>query len=151
MRQHGVCSWEKPSKRMSWQMADVHKGCTSDSTFWTSTDVLQDAQVALEVDSTRRIAEQELSKKWWTRVMQFKLRHLKKVWKSQMQVGKRGKLVSQISIQAGRRAYRQAHPRGENLSKDPVRMSVHWRVVLRRSTTFCVTRQLSTSAEIALH
>ena len=42
-------------------------------------------------------------------------------------------------------------PRGENLSKDPVRMRVHWRVVLRRSTTFFVTRQLSTSAEIALH
>ena len=39
----------------------------------------------------------------------------------------------------------------ENLSKDPVRMRVHWRVVLRRSTTSCVTRQLSTSAGIALH
>ena len=62
----------------------------------------------------------------------------------------RGNLVSQISIQAGRRAQRQTHPR-ENLSKDPVRMRVHWRVVPRQSTTFCVTCQLSTSAKIALH
>ena len=68
------------------EVADVQKGCTCDSTFWASTDALQDAQVALELDSTRRIAEQELSKKWWTRVMQLKLRRLKKLWKSQMQV-----------------------------------------------------------------
>ena len=58
---------------MSWQVADVQKGCTCDSTFWTSTDVLQDAQAALELDSTRRIAEQELSKKWWTRVDAIKI------------------------------------------------------------------------------
>ena len=43
------------------------------------------------------------------------------------------------------------HPRGKNLSKDPVHMRVRWRVVLRQSTTFCVTCQLSTSAEIELH
>ena len=29
--------------------------------------------------------------------------------------------------------------------------SARWRVVLRQSTTFCVTCQLSTSAEIELH
>ena len=46
--------------------------------------------------------------------------------------------MSQISIQAGRRAQQQTHPRGEILSKDPVRMRVHWRVVSRQSTTFCV-------------
>ena len=44
--------------------------------------------------------------------------------------------MSQISIQAGRRAQRQTHPRGENLSNDPVRMRVLWRVVSRQSTTF---------------
>ena len=36
--------------------------------------------------STQRHAEQELNKKWWTRVMQFKLRPVKKLWKSQMQI-----------------------------------------------------------------
>ena len=44
--------------------------------------------------------------------------------------------MRQISIQAERRAQRQTHPRRENLSKDPVRMRVHWRVVSRQSTTF---------------
>ena len=51
----------------------------------------------------------------------------------------------------GRRVQQQTHRRGENLSKDPVRMRVHWRVVSRQSTTFYVTCQLSTSAKIALH
>ena len=32
------------------------------------------AQVVLELGSTQRSAEQELNKKWWTRVMQFKLK-----------------------------------------------------------------------------
>ena len=35
-----------------------------------STDVLQDAQVVLEMSSTQRSAKQELNKKWWTKVMQ---------------------------------------------------------------------------------
>ena len=68
------------------------------------------------------------------KVMQFKLSPVKKLWKSQE-----------------RRAQWQTHPRRENLSKDPVRMRVHWRVVSRQSTTFCVTCQLLTSAEIELH
>ena len=34
------------------------------TTFWTSTDVLQDAQVVLGKGSTQRSAEQELDKKW---------------------------------------------------------------------------------------
>ena len=33
--------------------------------------VVQDAKVVLESGSTQRSAEQELNKKWWTRVMQF--------------------------------------------------------------------------------
>ena len=46
----------------------------------------------------------------------------------------------------------QTHPRGENLSKDPVQeMRIYWRGALRLSTNFFVTRHLSTSAEIALH
>ena len=53
---------------------------------WTSTDALQGAQVVLELGSTQRNAEQELNKKWWTRVMQFKLRLVEKLWKSQMQI-----------------------------------------------------------------
>ena len=72
----------------------------------------------------------------WQGRWQWKLRLVKKLWKSQMQIKKRGKLVSQISVQAGRRAQRQTHPRGENLSKDPVRTRVHWLVVSRQSTTF---------------
>ena len=60
-------------------------------------------------------------------------------------------LVDQISIQAGRQAWRQTHPIAENLSKDPVQeMRIYWRGVLWRSTNFFVTRHLSTSAEIAL-
>ena len=60
--------------------------CICDRTFWTSTDALQDAQVVLESGSTQRNAEQELNKKWWTKVMQLKLRLVKKLWKSQMQI-----------------------------------------------------------------
>ena len=76
-------------KGMSWRVADVSKGCSCDRTFWMSTDVLLDAQVVLELDNTQRIAEQELSKKWWTKVMQLNLRHLhikKKLHKSLMPV-----------------------------------------------------------------
>ena len=43
--------------------ADVRKGCTCDRTFWTSTDVLQDAQVVLGLDNTeecRARSEQEM-------------------------------------------------------------------------------------------
>ena len=47
---------------------------------------LQDAQVVLELGSTQRNAEQELNKKWWKRVMQVKLRLVKKLSKSQMQI-----------------------------------------------------------------
>ena len=47
---------------------------------------------------------------------------------------------------------RQTHPRGENLSKDPVQeMRIYWRIALRLSTNFTVTRHLSASAETALH
>ena len=42
----------------------------------TSTDVLQDAQVVLELGSTQRSAEQELNKKWWTKVTQLNSRRL---------------------------------------------------------------------------
>ena len=62
------------------------KSCTCDRTFWTSTDALRDAQVVSESDNTQRSAEQELSKTWWTKVMQLKLGHLKKLCKSQMPV-----------------------------------------------------------------
>ena len=61
---------------MSWKAADVRKEGTCDRTFWTSTDILQDAQVVLELGSTQRNAELELNKKSWTRVMR----------KSQMQI-----------------------------------------------------------------
>ena len=39
---------------MSWPVADERKTCTCARTFWTSTDVRQDAQAALESDNTRR-------------------------------------------------------------------------------------------------
>ena len=72
---------------MSWTVADVQKECTCDRTFLTSTDALQDAQVVLELGSTQRNVEQELNKKWWTRVMmQLKLRLADKLSKSQMQI-----------------------------------------------------------------
>ena len=51
-----------------------------------STQQLQDAQVVLESGSTQRNAEQEVNKKWWTRVMQLKLRLVQKLWKSQVQI-----------------------------------------------------------------
>ena len=57
--------------------------------FLTSTDVLVDAQVVLAMGSTQRSAEQELNKKWWTKVMQLNSRHLdirKKLCKSLMSV-----------------------------------------------------------------
>ena len=42
-------------------------------------------------------------------------------------------------------------PKRENLSKDPVRkMRIHWRGALQRSSNSCVTRHLSTLAEIPL-
>ena len=47
---------------MSWKAADVRKECTCDRTFWTSTDVLQEAQVVMGMGSTQRSAEQELNK-----------------------------------------------------------------------------------------
>ena len=71
---------------MSWTVGDVQKDCICDRTVWTSTYSLQGAQVVLELGSTQRNAEQELNKKWWTRVMQFKLRLMEKLWKSQMQI-----------------------------------------------------------------
>ena len=41
---------------------------------------------------------------------------------------------------------------GSILSEDPVlKMRIHWRGVLRRSTNSCATRHLSTSPKIALH
>ena len=67
---------QRSNKRVSWQAADVRKECSCDRTFWTSTDVLQDAQVVLESGSTHRSAEQELNKKLWTKVMQLSLRHV---------------------------------------------------------------------------
>ena len=54
-----------PTQGMSWQAANVRKGCTWDRTFWISSDVLQDAQAALDLGSTQRSAEQEVNKKWW--------------------------------------------------------------------------------------
>ena len=105
MQQQGARSRHQQSnKRMSWTVADVQKECFCDRTFWTSTDLLQDAQVVLEMGSTQRNAERELNKKWWTRVMQLKLRLVETLWKIQMQIKNRGKLVGQISVQAGRRA-----------------------------------------------
>ena len=55
---------QQSNTRMSWKAADVRKECTCDRTFWTLTDVLQDAQVVLEMGSTQRSAGQELKKKW---------------------------------------------------------------------------------------
>ena len=75
--------------RMSWRVANVRKDCTCDRTFWLSTDVLQDAQVVLDLDNIQMSAEQELNKKWWTKVMQLNSRHLetrKKLCKSLMPV-----------------------------------------------------------------
>ena len=90
MRQQGARSRDQQSnKRMSWQAANVREGFTCDRTFWISTDVLQDAQVVLELGSTQRSAEQELNKKWWTKVMHLNSRHLeirKKLRKSLMSV-----------------------------------------------------------------
>ena len=77
---------KQSNKRMSWTVADVQKECICDRTYWTSTDALQGAQVVLELGSTQRNAEQELNKNWWTRVMQLKLRLVKKLPKSQMQI-----------------------------------------------------------------
>ena len=74
MQQQGSRSRHQQSnKRMSWTVADVQKECICDRTFWTSTDALQGAQVVLELGSTQRNAEQELNKKWRTRVMQIKI------------------------------------------------------------------------------
>ena len=67
---------QRSNESVSWQVVDVRKECTCDRTFWTSTDVLQDAQVVLESGSTQRSAEQELNKKWWTKVMQLSLTHV---------------------------------------------------------------------------
>ena len=53
---------------------------------------LQDAQVVLESGSTQRNAEQELNIKWWTRVMQLKLRKLKKLWKNIFVILKKRKI-----------------------------------------------------------
>ena len=81
MRHQGARSRHQQSnKRMSWTVADVRKECTCDRTFWTRTDALQGAQVVLE------LAEQELSKRWWTKVMQLNLRLVKKLCKSLMPV-----------------------------------------------------------------
>ena len=77
MRHQGAHSRNQQSnKRMSRKAADVRKECICDGIFWTSTDVLQDAQVVLELVSTQRSAEQESNKKWWTEVMQESSRHL---------------------------------------------------------------------------
>ena len=51
-----------------------------------NTVVLWDAQVVSELSNTQRTAEQESSKKWWTKVMQLELGHLKKLCNSQMTV-----------------------------------------------------------------
>ena len=80
---------QQSNKRMSWKAADVRKECTCDRTFWTSADVLQETLVVLEIGSTQRSAEQELNKKWWTKVMQLNSRHMeirKKLCKSLMSV-----------------------------------------------------------------
>ena len=61
---------QQSNKRVSWPEVDVRKGCTYDRAFWISTDVRQDAQVVVELDHTRRIAEQQWSKKGWIKVMQ---------------------------------------------------------------------------------
>ena len=65
------------------------KGCPCDRTFWMCTNMLQDAQVVLELDNTQRSAEQDLDKKWWTGVMQLNWRILeirRKLCKSLMAV-----------------------------------------------------------------
>ena len=53
-----------------WNATAKEHAAETNRTFWTSTDVLQDAQVVLATGSTQRSAEQELNKKWWTKVMQ---------------------------------------------------------------------------------
>ena len=53
-----------PTKGRVLRVANVRKDFTCDRIFWISTDVLQDAQVMLELDNTQRSAEQELKKKW---------------------------------------------------------------------------------------
>ena len=63
-----------------------------------STQQLQDTQVVLESGSTQRSAEQELNKKWWTRVMQLKLRLVQKLWKSQMRESEQGSSANESSL-----------------------------------------------------
>ena len=63
MRQQGARSRHQQSnKRMSWQAAYVRKVCTCNRTFWTSTDVLQDAQVGIgqHTEECRARIEQEM-------------------------------------------------------------------------------------------
>ena len=69
---------QKPTiqQKDEWTAADVRKDRTCDRTCLTSTNVLQDAQVVLEMGSTQRSAEQELNKKWWTKEVQLNSRHL---------------------------------------------------------------------------
>ena len=49
-------------------------------------DALQDAQVVLESGSTQRSAEARIEQDMVDKGDAIKMRHLKKVWKSQMQV-----------------------------------------------------------------
>ena len=98
-------SVECDSKEHAAQSNNPTKGQTCEKSvlateyFWSSTDVLQGAQVVLEMGSTQRGAEQELNKKWWTKVMQSSSRHLeiRKKLCPEPDVS----LKSQTSIQAG--------------------------------------------------
>ena len=91
--------------------------------FWTSTDVLQDAQVVLELG---RIEQKMVDKGDAIKLETFGNQE-EIAQKPDVNLKKR-KLVSQTSIKAERQAQRQTHPRGENLSKDPVReMRIYWR------------------------
>ena len=154
LRQQGARSRNQQSnKKMSWKAADVRRVYMRQNIldkYGRTARCLGCAGNGKHTES----AEIEFSKKWWTKVMQLNSRHLGNqeeiVPQPDVSLKKR-KWVSQTSFQAGRQAQRQTHPRGENLSKDPVRnIRVYWRGVLQRSTRCCATRHLSTSAEIAL-
>ena len=59
---------------------------------------------------------------------------------------KRRKIGKPDDNPVGTQAQRRTHPRGENLSKDPVReLRIYWRAALRLSTNFCVTCHLATA------
>ena len=135
------------------ESADVRTECICDRTFWTSTDVLQDAQVVLESGSTqecRARIEQEIVNKGDAIKLETSGNLEEIVPEPDCQFSKNRKVGEPDIHPGGASSLTADTPKRENLSKDTVRMRIYWRGALRLSTTFCVTRQLSTSAEIAL-